>query len=202
MKVFYSRVSTTDQCEDRQLQNTEGFDYVFVDKCSGLIPLFIRSKGSQIKNLIDQKKLTHLEVHSIDRLGRDTVSVITVWKLLTELGIRVVCRNPGFQNFTIDGKVDMFSELLLSILSTMSDFERKTIKERQKEGISIAKTKGIYRGRMVGTPESEEKFLQKKKSLMIIRDLNTGYTFKEISERCRTSFSTIEKVKKLHFKNL
>lgn len=57
MKVFYSRVSSTDGSQNperRQLQNLEGFDYVFIDRCSGSIPLYERPKGSQIKKLIDQ----------------------------------------------------------------------------------------------------------------------------------------------------
>lgn len=198
MKVFYSRVSSSDgsQNPERQLQKVEGFDYVFTDTCSGSIPLWERPKGKQIKTLLDSNKLTHLEVHSIDRLGRDTISVLNVWKELTELGIRLVCRNPNFQNLNEDGKTDMFSELMISILSTMSDFERKMIKERQMEGIRIRKEKGLYTGRKVGTVISPEKFLQRKKSQMIIRDLENGYSTKEIIYRCRCSYGTISKVKK------
>lgn len=196
MKVFYSRVSTEEQNESRQLQNLNEFEYVFTDKCSGSIPLFERPKGSQIKKLIDEGKLKHIEVHSIDRLGRDTISVLQLWKELTEMGIRIVCRNPNFQNLNEDGKTDMFSELMISILSTMSDFERKMIRERQREGIERCKLEGKYRGRQVGTKESIEKFLSKPKSQMIIKDLENGYNTKEISFRCRCSYSTIDKVKK------
>lgn len=196
MRVFYSRVSTEDQNESRQLNKLEGFDYVFTDKCSGSIPLWDRPKGSQIKKLIDNDKLTHLEVHSIDRLGRDTLSVLHLWKELTELGIRLVCRNPNFQNLNEDGNTDMFSELMISILSTMSDFERKMIRERQREGIEKSKLEGKYKGREVGTKESVEKFLSKPKTQMIIKDLENGYTTKEISYRCRCSYSTIDKVRK------
>ena len=171
MRVFYSRVSTEEQNESRQLKNLDSFDYVFTDKCSGSIPLWDRPKGSQIKSLIDSGKLSHLEVHSIDRLGRDTLSVLNVWKELTELGIRVVCRNPNFQNLNDNGETDMFSELMISILSTMSDFERKMIRERQREGIERSKLEGKYRGRKVGTTESREKFLQKPKVKMIIKDI-------------------------------
>ena len=196
MKVFYSRVSTEEQNDSRQLLNLKEFDYVFTDKCSGSIPLFERPKGSQIKKLIDNGNLSHVEVHSIDRLGRDTISVLQLWKDLTQKGIRLVCRNPNFQNLNDEGKTDMFSELMISILSTMSDFERKMIRERQREGIERCKLEGKYRGRQVGTKESVEKFLSKPKSQMIIKDLENGYTTKEISFRCRCSFSTIDKVKK------
>jgi len=200
MKVFYSRVSSSDgsQNPERQLQKIDGFDYVFTDTCSGSIPLWERPKGKQIKTLLDSNKLTHLEVHSIDRLGRDTISVLKLWKELTELGIRLVCRNPNFQNLNEDGKTDMFSELMISILSTMSDFERKMIRERQMEGIRIRKEKGLYTGRKVGTIISPEKFLQRKKSQMILKDIENGYSTQEIIFRCRCSYSTISKVKKTY----
>jgi DNA invertase Pin-like site-specific DNA recombinase len=196
MKVFYSRVSTLDQNESRQMENLDSFDYVFTDKCSGTIPLFDRPKGSQIKKLIDVGKLTHLEVHSIDRLGRDTLSVLQTWKELSGKGVRIVCRNPNFQNINEAGETDMFSELMLSILSVMADFEKKLSKERQREGIAKAKLESKYRGRMVGTAVPIEKFLSKPKAQMIIKDLDNGYSSQEIAYRCRCSFSTIQKVRK------
>jgi len=201
MKVFYSRISTVDQNEVRQMDNLEGFDYVFTDKCSGSIPLFERPKGSQIKKLIDGGKLTHLEIHSIDRLGRDTLSVLQLWKEFTEMGIRIVCRNPNFQNINDDGKTDMFSELMLSILSVMADFEKRISKERQREGIAKAKLEAKYSGRAVGTTETIDKFLSKPKSKMIIKDLEYGYSTQEIAFRCRCSNSTIDKVRKNYESN-
>jgi len=195
MKVFYSRVSTTEQNVSRQMNQLNGFDYVFTDYCSGTIDIWSRPKGSQIKKLIDRGELTHLEIHNIDRLGRDTIDVLSVWKELSEKDIRIVCRNPNFQNINEDGKTDIFSELMISILSTMGDFERKMTKERQREGIEQRKLTLGYSGRQVGTKESIEKFLSKPKSKMIIKDLENGYTHKEISSRCRCSFSTIDKVK-------
>lgn len=204
MKVFYSRVSTAEQNEARQMQmngngtgSVSGFDYVLTDKVSGSVPLFDRPKGKQIRKLIDDGSLTHLEVHSIDRLGRDTLDVLSVWQELTDAGVRVVCRNPNFQNITEDGKPDMFSELLLNILSTMASFEKRMTKIRQMEGIAAAKLRHVYSGRAVNTKESKEKFLAKPKSRMIRRLLNSGYTMAEISNLCRCSFTTITKVKKL-----
>ena len=169
MKVFYSRVSTLEQNDDRQLQDLKGFDYIFTDKCSGSIEFFERPKGSQIKELIDQKKLTHLEIHSIDRLGRNTIDVLKTWQSLTELGIKVVCRNPNLTNFKSDGSQDEVSQMIISILSIMANFERNMILSRQKEGIALAKLKGKYRGRKVGTEETEKKFMEKKQSQKILR---------------------------------
>ena len=196
MKILYTRVSSVSQNEERQTQKTEGFDYVFVDKCSGLIPLWERPKGAQLKKLIDSNQLKHLTIHSIDRLGRSTIDVLNTWKELTDLGIVIECRNPNLRNLNDQGKPDMFSELMISILSTMSSFEKQMIKERQLEGIKIAKTKGIYVGRNIGTKESNQKFLSKPKNKKIAEYLSSGYTQSEISKILKCSFSTIIKVQK------
>jgi len=62
MKIFYSRVSTSEQNVSRQLNQVDGFDYVFTDYCSGSIDIWDHPKGSQIKKLIDKGELKHLEI--------------------------------------------------------------------------------------------------------------------------------------------
>ena len=153
MKVFYSRVSSTDGSQNpaRQLQNIKDFDYVLTDYCSGSIPLYERPQGSQIKQLIEKSRITYLEIHSIDRLGRDLLSTLNVWEELTKLGITIVCRNPNIRNIDENGKVDYFSQLMMSMLATMSSFEKSLIRERQLEGIKIRKQMGLYGGRRIGT---------------------------------------------------
>jgi DNA invertase Pin-like site-specific DNA recombinase len=195
--IFYSRVSSIEQNDARQLEELNAFDYVFSDKCSGSIPLFQRPKGKQIKKLIDDGQLESLTIHSIDRLGRDTLSVLEVWKQLTQKEIKIICRNPNFQNLNDDGSINIFSELMLSILSIMSDFEKKMIKERQMEGIEKAKIDGKYRGRVVNSTESPEKFLEKQQVKKITKYLKKGHTVRFISGEVKCSLSTVLKVKKL-----
>jgi DNA invertase Pin-like site-specific DNA recombinase len=198
MKIFYGRVSSIEQNTERQLQNVSGFDYVLTDKCSGVIPLFERPQGSQIRKFIDNGELNHLEIHSIDRLGRCLMSTLEVWNELTQKNIVVVCRNPNIRNIDENGKVDMFSELMMSILSTMSSFEKSLIKERQMEGIRIRQEKGLYGGRKIGSIVSPDKFLNKPKSRKIVEYLNKGnYTYNEISRIVGCSMTTISKVQKL-----
>jgi DNA invertase Pin-like site-specific DNA recombinase len=200
MKVFYSRISTEDQSDLRQLKNTEkGFDYVLSDKCSGTIPIWERPRGSQIKNLIDEGKLKELHIHSIDRLGRNTIDVLSTYKELTDLNIRVVCRNPNIQNFNEDGTVDSFSEMMVSLLSVMSSFEKSMIDSRRKEGIerTMKFHPERYSGRKIGTTISPEKFIMKTKPQNIIKDLDNGYTTREIMEMRKCSPSMIQKVKRI-----
>ncbi len=198
MKILYSRVSTISQNPERQLTNSKEFDYVLTDYCSGTIPLFERPQGSQLKNLIDNGNNIEIHINSIDRLGRDLLSTIQCWKWFTENQIKVVCMNPTLSNFNDDGTIDKFSELMLSILSTMSQFEKSLIRERQMEGIKIRKEKGLYGGRRIGTTDSTERFLKKKRSQDILNYLNKGtYSYDEISKILSVSTTTITKVKKM-----
>tara|TARA_B110000046_G_C12882769_1_gene350879 strand:- start:222 stop:845 length:624 start_codon:yes stop_codon:yes gene_type:complete len=197
MKVLYTRISTSiNQKVDRQIVDKDQYDYVLMDTCSGSIPLYERPKGSEIEKLISWGKLKELHVHSIDRLGRNTIDVLSTWKDFTEKGIRIICKNPSIQNIDEDGKEDKFSELMISILSTLSKFERDQIRERQMEGIRIRKEKGLYRGRRINTRDTPTQLLKKPKSKKILDYLDKGYTYNEISKIVPCSRTTIVKVKK------
>ena len=197
MKVLYTRISTSiNQKVDLQIVDKDQYDYVLMDTCSGSIPLYERPKGSEIEKLISWGKLKELHVHSIDRLGRNTIDVLSTWKDLTEKGIRIICKNPSLQNIDENGKVDKFSELMISILSTLSKFERDQIRERQMEGIRIRKEKGLYRGRRINTSETPTKLLKKPRSKKILEYIDKGYTYDEISKIVPCSRTTIVKVKK------
>lgn len=199
MKVFYTRVSTQEQSDERQKVNTKDFDYVLSDKISGMVDLWDRPRGKQIKELIDEGKLKELHIHSIDRLSRNTMGVLSVWKELTDLGIRVVCRNPNIQNLDENGKSDPFSQLLLELLSSMSSFEKSMIDMRRNEG--IRRTKELepwkYSGRKIGSVVKPEDFLKRDKSVKIMKDLDNGYTIREIMEMRKCSPGLVSKVKKL-----
>jgi DNA invertase Pin-like site-specific DNA recombinase len=198
MIVLYTRVSTLGQNPDRQLTNSKEYDYVLTDYCSGSIPLYERPKGSEVKKMIDNGTLKKLVIHDVTRIGRNTLDVLTIWTDLTQRGIVIECKNPRLRNINEDGNVDKFSELMLSILSTMSQFEKSLIRERQLEGIKIRKEKGLYGGRRIGTTDTTERFLKKKRSQDILNYLNKGtYSYSEISLILSTSTTTVTKVKKL-----
>ncbi len=197
MKIFYSRVSNVDQSTERQLVNTSEFDKILEDKCSGTIPFFERPRGSQLKKLIDQGLLKELHIHQIDRLGRNTLNILTVYKALTEQGIRIVCRNPSLENFDAEGKPNFVSEVIINIIASLAQYENSLRRERQLEGIAICKAKNLYRGRALNNQETPEKFLSKKKSKQIQEYLALGYSQYEIKQILKCSYSTISKVKRL-----
>ena len=196
MKVFISRVSTEEQSELRQIQNVEGFDKVIIDKCDGDIGLWKRPETSKLRKLVDNGTIKHIEFHQIDRMGRNLKNILEEYEELTKKGIRVVCRQPNFQNFTESGEEDIFSKLLLSILGSVGAYEKSLLKSRQKQGIALTKKMfpEKYSGRKQNTKESTLKFLSKHSK--VVEYLEKGMKGVEVSKLCDVSLNTITKVKK------
>jgi len=88
--------------------------------------------------------------------------------------------------------------MILSILAVMSGFERNLIRQRQMEGIAIAKVQGKFKGRAVNTKETKEKFLKKDRNQNILKYLEKKYRYSEISKKFGCSYSTINKVKNIN----
>lgn len=187
-KVFYVRVSTTEQSTDRQIK--VGVQIV-QDKCSGSIAFAERLGGKQILAMNDLKEL---HVHSIDRLGRNTLDIMQTIQTLTNRGVNVVSEKEGLQTL-IDGKENPIAKLMIGILGTLAEFELSRIKERQAEGIAVAKRKGVYVGRAEGSTEGFEKFLSKYPK--VIKALNNGKSVNSIAndKTMNVSRMTVIKIK-------
>lgn len=83
-------------------------------------------------------------VHSMDRLARNLDDLRRIVKNLTDRGIRVQFLK---ESLTFTGEDSPMANLLLSMLGAVAEFERSLIKERQREGIAVAKARGVYTGR-------------------------------------------------------
>lgn len=194
--MFYVRVSTLDQKTDRQRINEKDFDLVVEDKCSGSIPFFEREGGKKIKQLFDKGMLTSLSVWTIDRLGRDLLDILKSIQILTEQKIKIQFIQQGLTSLDEEGRENPISKMIISILGIVAEMERKQSKERQREGIEIAKLRGVYKGRANGSKEDVRKFLSKPKVAKTIEYLKKGYKSSEISRIVGIHVNTITKVKK------
>jgi DNA invertase Pin-like site-specific DNA recombinase len=197
MKVFYVRVSTLEQKTDRQRVNESEYDLIVEDKCSGSIPFFEREGGKKINQLIDKGILTSLSVWTIDRMGRDLLDVLHTIQLLSSKGIRIHFIQQGLVSLDEEGKENPISKMIISILGIVAEMERKQIKERQREGIELAKLRGVYKGRVNGSKEDIRAFLNKPKVAKTIEYLRKGYKASEISRIVGVHVNTITKVKKM-----
>lgn len=197
MKVLYARVSSIDQKTDRQRITENEFDLVIEDKCSGAIPFFEREGGKEIKKLVDEGILKNLSVWQIDRLGRDLRDIINTIHYFNERKISINFVSQGLTTLDPQGKENPISKMMISILGVVGEMERNQIKERQREGIRIAKMKGTYTGRKKGSNEDVLKFLSKEKNKKALDYLKKGYKINEVSKITGLHSNTISKIKKI-----
>jgi DNA invertase Pin-like site-specific DNA recombinase len=138
-RVGYIRVSSIDQNTDRQLEGQD-LDKIFTDKASGK-----DTNRPQLKAALDYiREGDVLVVHSMDRLARSLDDLRRMVLDLTKKGIHVQFVK---ENLLFTGEDSPMSHLLLSLLGAVAEFERSMIRERQREGIAIAKKAGVYKGR-------------------------------------------------------
>lgn len=197
MNILYCRVSTLEQKTDRQRVDEKSYGLVIEDKCSGAIPFFEREGGKEIKKLIDKDILTKLTVWTIDRLGRDLRDIINTIYFFNEKKIAISFVSQGLTTLDENGKENSISKMMISILGIVGEMERSQIKERQLEGIKIAKLKGAYKGRLEGSKEDVLTFLSKEKNKKALDLLKKGYKAIEIAKITGIHINTITKIKKL-----
>lgn len=138
-KIGYIRISSVDQNTGRQLAGLE-LDKIFTDKASGK-----DTKRQELMTLLDYARQgDSIYIHSMDRLARNLDDLRKIVKNLTEKGIEIHFLK---ENLIFSGETTPMAQLLLSVMGAIAEFERSLIRERQLEGIEIAKKKGVYKGR-------------------------------------------------------
>jgi DNA invertase Pin-like site-specific DNA recombinase len=194
-KVHYIRVSTAEQNTARQKEVVFGAT-VFEEKESGLNEFKMRSKGALIWAMAEANELEELHVHSIDRLGRNTLDILNTIQFLTSKGVNVISKKEGLQTM-VDGKENPIAKLMVGILATLSEFEINRNKERQREGIANAKAKGVYKENgkhPKRTPETDEAFIAKKVSKLVLKHLKSGESLRRTAKLADVSLGTAQKV--------
>ena len=197
MNILYVRVSSLDQKTDRQKINTRGYK-VYEDYCSGSIAFADREKGKEVLKLLNAGKISSLTVSSIDRLARNVQDLLATIEKFKSRNVSIIFINQGLKTLDDDGKENPISRMIISILGVVSEMERVQIRERQREGINIAKAKGKYSGRQAGSAEDTLKFLSKPKNREALEYLRKGSLKNvEISKLTGIHINTITKIKKL-----
>ena len=151
MKYGYVRVSTTTQNIDRQMEEMHKFgltdEFIYIDKQSGKD--FDRPNYQIMKSKLKKDDL--LIIKSIDRLGRNYEMIIKEWSDITKIIEADICvidfplLDTRSENTNLVGK--FISDIVLQVLSFVAQNERENIRQRQAEGIRIAKEKGVHMGR-------------------------------------------------------
>lgn len=198
-EILYCRVSSIDQKTDRQRINEKDFKIVVEDKCSGSIPFFEREGGKEILKYINNQIATSLSVWTIDRLGRNLRDILNTIHFFNERNIPIIFVSQGLRTIDENGKENAITKLMISILGTVGEMEKSQIRERQLEGIKIAKLKGVYKGRLEGTIEDVHAFLDKPKNKKALEYIKKGYKLTEAAKLSDVHINTMTKIKRLAF---
>lgn len=180
MKNFvfgYARVSTEQQCLDRQLDMLEkyGVDMIFNEKMTGT-----KRSRPELEKLLE--RLTEgdtVVIESLSRLGRSTKDLIWLMETFNSKGVNLVSLKESIDTTTSTGK------LLFTLMSALAQFERDVIADRTREGLASARARGHKGGRPPANSEAV------KKAMRLYR---TGeYTVKEICELTGVRKTTLYK---------
>ncbi|MBR0420185.1 MAG: recombinase family protein [Erysipelotrichaceae bacterium] len=146
----YVRVSSKDQNEDRQVEEIRPLvtteSHLLIEKQSGRD--FNRPIYNSLKNIMREDDV--LVIKSLDRLGRNYEQIKNEWEDLNKRGIKIkVLDTPLLDTSKYDDDLmgKFVSDVVLNVLSFVAENERKNIKQRQTEGIAVAKAKGVRFGR-------------------------------------------------------
>ncbi len=180
MKNFvfgYARVSTEQQCLDRQLDmlNKHGVDVIYNEKMTGT-----KRNRPELDKLIERlTKGDTVVVESLSRLGRSTKDLIQLMELFNSKGVNLVSLKESIDTKSSTGK------LLFTLISALAQFERDVIADRTREGLASARARGRKGGRPAVNSDSIKKALKL---------YNSGeYTVREITELTGVRKSTLYK---------
>lgn len=137
--VGYARVSSVGQNTARQEQILKecGVDTLYIEKISGK-----DTNRPQLQKMMEYvRKGDAVIVEDISRFGRSLKDLIDLVEKLNEKEVQFISIKENFDTTTPNGK------LVFNIFASLAEFERETIKERQREGIELAKLRGVYKGK-------------------------------------------------------
>ena len=155
-RIGYIRVSSFDQNPERQLEQVE-VSKIFTDKASGK-----DTERPALEELLAfVREGDTVVVHSMDRLARNLDDLRRLVQQLTKRGVRIEFVK---ECLTFTGEDSPMANLLLSVMGAFAEFERALIRERQREGIALAKQRGAYRGRKKALSSEQIDALQKRAS--------------------------------------
>jgi len=155
-RIGYIRVSSFDQNPERQLEQVE-VSKIFTDKASGK-----DTERPALEELLAfVREGDTVVVHSMDRLARNLDDLRRLVQQLTKRGVRIEFVK---ECLTFTGEDSPMANLLLSVMGAFAEFERALIRERQREGIALAKQRGAYRGRKKALSTEQVEELQSRAS--------------------------------------
>ena len=193
---YYMRTSHYLQNISTQVDKIEEGWKVYKDEgVSGRVSFQDRSSGKKLLQDISSGKISQVVVLRVDRLGRNTTDILTTIKLIHQYQVPIRSLNEGITTLDDNGRETPMTNLLLNLLSSLSEFQYHQTREKTLDGILRGKLDGKYKGRKTGSVESVDKFKTKPKVKKIVELLGSGIGVRSISRIVECSPNYIYKVR-------
>ncbi|MFS7261235.1 recombinase family protein, partial [Carnobacterium divergens] len=181
----YARVSSKEQNLDRQLEALQSVSKVFSDKASGQ-----STERPQLQAMLDYLREGDIViVTELDRLGRNNKDLTEIMNAIQQKGATLEVLNlPSMNGIEDENLRRLINNLVVELYKYQAESERKRIKERQAQGIELAKKKGRFTGRK-STFQKDDPLLQRAFNLYQSKE----YTLKEIEHHTKIPVSTLKR---------
>jgi DNA invertase Pin-like site-specific DNA recombinase len=201
--VIYSRVSTITQDYKRQTEELQeyahkmGFEVVntFEEKISGGKSNDERPKLMAMINFIKENKINKVLCWELSRIGRNTIEVLKTIKLLNDNCISLFIKNYNIETLNDKCEINPLSQFMIQILTSVSEMEKTTIRQRVKSGYDSFRKNGGKVGRKEGFKKDNELLLKEHKD--IFKLLKQDYSVRKVMKLTGKSSGTVQKVKKI-----
>ena len=195
-KARYNRISSPNQKLERQLVRSHPNEIIFNDVISGAVAFKEREKGKELINAIEAGSVDFVSVAAVDRLGRNLYDVLTTLEYFNEKGVVLRVDNLGLESM-VDGKPNQVFKLIVSVLGNVAEMERTNLRERQLEGIALAKAKGVYKGRQRGSSMGTQQLLEKYKHVTKEIKNHPDLPVRKLAKITSVSVGTAQKIKQV-----
>jgi DNA invertase Pin-like site-specific DNA recombinase len=201
--VIYSRVSTITQDYKRQTEELMeyarkmGFEVVntFEEKISGGKNNEDRPKLMAMINYIKDNSVDKVLCWELSRIGRNTIEVLKTIKLLNDNCISLFIKNYNIETLNDKGEINALSQFMIQILTSVSEREKTTIRQRVKSGYDSFRKNGGKVGRKEGFRKDEETLLAEHKD--IVKLLKQDFSVRNVMKLTDKSSGTVQKIKRL-----
>lgn len=182
MNIGYVRVSTAEQNESRQIEGLKkhNIEKWFIEKVSAK-----DTNRPQLQEMLDfVRENDTIYIHDFSRLARNTKDLLSIVERLNAKGVNLISNKENLDTGTPTGK------LMLTMIGAIAEFERANLLERQREGIAIAKKKGMYKGRKPITFSNDDF------NIAYTKYMNREITKGQFAEQLNISRPTLDKILK------
>ena len=189
-KGTYVRASTEEQNTERQEQIIQGKGYI--EKISGRVAFAERKQGARLLRDVANKEINYVVVEDVSRLGRNALDILTTINYMKNQDCTIEISRYNLVSI-VKGKPNFIFDLITSILASLAEMEYASNREAQRQGIAVAKAKGIYQEHAGKGKMTVDQFLEQHAD--IIELLEDGKSIMKIVALVKKSKSTVQRVK-------